>query len=158
MRKMSAFIAIAAMASQLATPAFAAEISNPTGPQGWRRQSEASAMAYFRMPLGVARAHGAQPRFGIMALAPRPYGANDPALYMDAPVLVDVGFTGRDLNSKWTAALTVGDTVAWAQDPAALPPGTRVRLFEDAPVTWLIVGLATIGAGVGIFAVIDKKR
>ena len=163
MRKVTTFIAAAAMCTQLAAPAFAYDTFNRTTILGGTRTSGAAAMGYFRMPLGSPpSARQAAPRFGLMVAGPQTYNAGEVPLALNAPRIVDLSFTGRDLKNPWRAAswrgsLAVGNTVAWVSDRKDLPASEAPHLF-DSGVSWVAVGLVTVAAVAGAFALTDRKR
>jgi hypothetical protein len=162
MRKVTTFIAVAAMTSQLAAPAFAYDTFNRTTLLGGQRTSAAAAMAYFRMPLGQGAAQNAGPRFGLMVAGPQAYTAGEVPLHLNAPRIVDMSFTGRDLStpwqtSSWRGSLAMGNTVAWVSDRKGLPEGEAPRLLESG-TSWVVVGVLTVAAVAGAFALTNRGR
>ncbi len=167
MRKVTTFMAAAAMCTQLAAPAlaydrFAQETFNRTTTLGWTRTTGAAAMGYFRMPFGQTSTKQAAPRFGLMVTGPQTYSAGEVPLALNAPRIVDLSFTGRDLQnplqtSSWRGALTVGKSVAWVSDRKDLPDSEAPHLFESG-VSWVAVGLVTVAAVAGAFALTDRKK
>jgi hypothetical protein len=156
MRKMLCALVVAILASQIAVPAFAADIFNLTANNsGWRRQGDGTVMAYMRMPLGNNRKSEAQPRMGIALVAGRSYDRNEVALHLNNPVILDIGFTGRSLTSPWAPTLNIGRTVTWTNNPDVLPPAQRVRFLEGMDWTWPVVGLATVGIGIFLATELD---
>ena len=162
MRKVTTFIAAAAMTSQLAAPAFAYDNTfNPTTILGSTHTSGAAAMGYFRLPLGQSATSSA-PRFGLMVAGPQAYSAGEVPLALNAPRIIDVSFTGHDLTNPWSAAswrgsLAVGNTVAWVSDRKDLPAGEAPRLL-DGGVSWVAVGVVTVAAVAGAFALTNRKK
>src|ERR1700754_4909541 len=104
MRKVTTFVAIAAMTTQLAAPAFAGEIFNRSTILGTQLTSGAAAMGYFRLPLGEAPGKTSAPRFGLMVAGPQTYSAGEVPLALNASRIVDFAFTGRDLSAPLTTA------------------------------------------------------
>ena len=156
MRKLIAFVTAAAVASQLTTPVLANDMFPDTTMLGWRRTSDAAAMAYFKLPFHASKNERRQPRFGLMITTPGPYAAGTVVNHAAMPSLLDLGFSGRDFRNDWTASVTVSDTVAWASDPASLPKDTR-NLFEGG-TTWVVVGVLSVGIAVGAYALADRKK
>ncbi len=162
MRKVTTFVAIAAMTTQLAAPAFAGDMFNRNTLLGGTRTSGAAAMGYFRLPLGDAPGKTNAPRFGLMVAGPQTYNAGEVPLALNAPRIVDFAFTGRDLGAPLTAAawrgsLTVGNTLAWVSDRKDLPQGEAPHLMESG-TSWIVVGALTVGAVAGAFALTNRKR
>ena len=162
MRKVTTFVAIAALASQIAAPAFAGDMFNRTTILGTTRTSGAAAMGYFRLPLGQAPGKASAPRFGLMVAGPQTYSAGDVPLALNAPRILDFAFTGRDLSapfaaSSWRGSLTLGNTVAWVSDRKDLPGGEATHLLESG-TSWIVVGAVTVGAVAGAFALTNRKR
>lgn len=162
MRKTTTFVAVAAMASQLAVPAAAGEIFNRTTLLGGARTSGAAAMGYFRLPLGQTPGKTSAPRFGLMVAGPQTYSAGEVPLALNAPRIVDLAVTGRNLNapftaSSWRGSLSFGNTVAWVSDRKDLPPEEARHLLESG-TSWLVVGAVTVGAVAGAFALTNRKR
>lgn len=162
MRKVTTFIAAAAMCTQLAAPALAYDTFNRTTLLGGARTSGAAAMGYCLMPLGPSPAKQAAPRFGLMVAGLQTYSAGEAPLALNAPRIVDLSFTGRDLNNPWRASswrgpLAVGKTVAWVSDRKGLPADEAQHLLDSA-ISWVAVGLVTVGAVAGAFALTNRKR
>jgi hypothetical protein len=156
MRKFITIVTAAAVISQIATPVLAADMFNPTTMLGWRRTADATAMAYVRLPLRAVKVDSRQPRVGLMIGAPGPYSIGRPINRAASPSMVDFGFSGRDFRSNWAASLTVNDAVAWTSDPQSLPKNTR-NLF-DGGITWVVVGVLSVGLMVGGYALADKDK
>ena len=168
MKNVTTFLAIAAMATQLAAPAFAGDITtelfnssvfNGTTALGWRQTTGPAAMAYFRMPL-TATTHGLAPQMGLMVAGPQAYAGGEAHLHLDGPRVLDIGITGRNLSEpwradSWTSALTLGNTTAWSSD--GVPAGQNPHLF-DSGTSWVVVGVLTVGAVAAGFALADRKR
>ncbi len=154
MKKSTFVVAAFALAAQVVTPAFAGSYDfNPAlGPQ---RTAAPAAMGYFRLPLHAGAKDSAQPRAGFMITSPQTYRVGQTFSRIGAPGMVDIGFTGRDLSTPWTATLNVSNTVAWAQNPDALPKNTHY-LFESG-LSWVVVGVISAGIIGGIYALSDKK-
>lgn len=162
MRTVTTFVAVAAMASQLAAPAFATDIFNRNTILGTVHTSGAAAMGYFRLPLGQSPARSNAPRFGLMVAGPQPYTAGEVPLALNAPRIIDFSFTGRDMTQPWSAtswraSLAVGDQVAWVSNRKDLPPGEAPHLL-DSGTSWIAVGLVTVGAVAGAFALTNRSR
>ncbi|MBX7198449.1 MAG: hypothetical protein K1X51_03645 [Rhodospirillaceae bacterium] len=162
MRKVTTFVAIAALVSQVAAPAFAGDMFNRTTILGATRTSGAAAMGYFRLPLGQAAGKTSAPRFGLMVAGPQTYSAGDVPLALNAPRILDFAVTGRDLStpfasSSWRGSLTVGNTVAWVSDAKGLPASEAPHLLESG-TSWIVVGALTAGAVAGAFALTNRKR
>ena len=162
MRKFTTFVAIAALTSQLAAPAFAGEIFNRTTVLAGTRTSGAAAMGYFRLQLGQAAGKTSAPRFGLMVAGPQTYSAGEVPLALNAPRILDFAVTGRDVSapfaaSSWRGSFTVGNTLAWVSDRKDLPQGEAPRFLESG-TSWLIVGAVTVGAVAGAFALTNRKR
>ena len=166
MRKATTFLAITAIASQLAAPAMAADIYNsaynPATALGWQRTTSTAAFAYVHMPLGATSTSGAPLRLGFAVTGPQAYRGGQVPLQLDGVHLVDVALTGRDLSAPWNTdshsfALTMGNTVAWASNPDGLPPGEREQLFGGA-WTWVAVGALTAGAVIGAFVLANRHE
>lgn len=162
MRKVTTFVAIAAICSQLAAPAFAYETFNPTTVLGTVHATGAAAMGYFRLPLGQVPGKANAPRFGLMVAGPQPYTAGEVPLALNAPRIIDFSFTGRDMNQPWAAAswrgsLAVGDKIAWVSDRKGLTPDESRHMLESG-TSWIAVGLLTAGAVAGAFALTNRSR
>jgi hypothetical protein len=162
MRKVTTFIAVAAMTSQLAAPAFAYDTFNRTTLLGGQRTSDAAAMGYFRLPLGQGTSQQSAPRFGLMIAGPQVYSAGEVPLHLNAPRMIDLSFTGRDLSAplqtaSWRGSLAMGKTVAWVSDRKGLPDSEAPRLLESG-TSWAIVGLLTVGAVAGAFALTNRGK
>ncbi|MHB1204692.1 MAG: hypothetical protein ACYCZX_03920 [Rhodospirillaceae bacterium] len=162
MRKVTTFIAVAAMCSQLAAPAFAYDMFNRTTLLGGPRTSDAAAMGYFRLPLGQGAGKQSAPRFGLMIAGPQAYAAGEVPLHLNAPRMVDLSFTGRDLNapwqtSSWRGSLAVGNAVAWVSDRKGLPESEAPRFLESG-TSWVVVGVVTVAAVAGAFALTNRGK
>lgn len=162
MRKVTTFVAIAAIAGQLAAPAFAYDTFNPTTVLGTVHTTGAAAMGYFRLPLGQSAGASHAPRFGLMIAGPQPYTAGEVPLALNAPRLVDFSFTGRDMSQPWTTSswrgsLAVGDKIAWVSDRKDMTPDESRHLLESG-TSWIAVGLITAGAVAGAFALTNRNR
>lgn len=156
MNKCAAFTAIAALAGQLITSAFAAAPFPGTTMFDQQRVAAPAVMAYMRMPLQSVKSTAFQPRAGLMITSPQAYRVGDSFSRTSAPGMLDLGFTARDLASPWTATFNVGGAVAWAQDPKALPKNTR-NLFESG-TSWVVVGLLSAGIIGGVYALSDRGK
>ncbi len=156
MKKFAVLVAAAALAGQLATPAFAAGTFNDATMLGWQQRSAPAAMAYFSVPFHAARNDRLQPRAGLMITAPQAYYPGAKSSLTSAPGMVDFAFTGNDLNTPWTATLNVQNQVAWASDPKALPKNSK-QLFESG-VSWVVVGVLSAGIIVGVYALSDRSK
>lgn len=91
-----------------------------------------------------------------MITAPQSYRIGQAFTRTGVPGMIDFGFTGRDFSTPWTATLNVSTSVAWAQDPAALPKNTHY-LFESG-VSWVIVGVISAGIIGGVYALSDRPK
>ncbi len=156
MKKCAAFSAIAALAGQLMTPAYAAGPLPGTTMFDQQRVAAPVVMAYMRMPLQSVKSHKFEPRAGLMITSPVGYRVGDSFSRSSVPGMLDLGFTGRDLASPWTATLNAGGAVAWAQDPKALPKNTHY-LFESG-TSWVVVGLLSAGIIVGVYALSERSK
>ena len=148
------------MAGQLATPALAASPSanSPFGDTtiyGQQRIAAPAAMAYVRVPFHAARTDAFQPRAGVVITAPQAYRVGEAFTRTAAPGIIDLGFTGRDFTSPWTATVNVSGNVAWAEDPKSLPKNTH-SLFESG-TSWIVVGLLSVGIAGGVYALSERK-
>ncbi|MSO72436.1 MAG: hypothetical protein EXQ84_02345 [Rhodospirillaceae bacterium] len=153
---LAVIVAFAAIAGQLATPAFAAGAFNETTMLGWQRTAAPAAMAYVRMPFHATRADRLQPRAGFMITAPQTYRAGTVISRASASGIIDFGFTGRDFRSPWTATFNVSNAVAWSGNPDVLPKGTH-HLFERG-TSWVAVGAVTIGVIAGTLAMAGRAK
>lgn len=165
MRKLMTFLAIAAVATDLAAPVYAADTLgsgpfNPTTVLGWQHTNRPAAMAYFHMPFaGGDRA--SVPHVGLMIAGPSAYYPGQSALHLDGPRVLDLTF-GRGAvgqswsQDPWSTTLMVGNAVAWSNDHSANAP-TGPHLSASA-TTWVAVGLLTAGAVVGAFALANRKQ
>lgn len=156
MKKCAVFTAVAALACELMTPAFAASPFNETTMLGWQQTTKPTAMAYARLPFHASATDQFQPRTGIMITSPQTYRVGGPLTRASAPGMVDLGFTGRNFAAPWTATLNVSDAVAWAQDPKALPKNSH-NLFESG-TSWVVVGLLSVGIIGGVYALSDRSK
>lgn len=156
MKKLAALVAVAAMAGQLVSPAYAGGVYNNTTMQGWQRTAEPAAMAYFRLPFQTSRNERAKPSIGLMITGPHAYSVNSGLVRSASPGVIDLAITGQTLRSPWTAALRVNDRLAWASNPEALPKDTP-HLFESG-TSWAVVGLVTVGVIAGIYVLADRGK
>jgi hypothetical protein len=170
MRKVMTFLAIAAVAADLAAPVYAAETFgggpfnptpfNPTTALGWRQTGRAAAMAYFRMPFAGGD-HRSVPHVGLMIAGPSAYYPGQSALHLDGPRVLDLsvnrGAADRSWSQNpWSTTVMVGNSVAWSNDRGDGAP-TGPHLSANA-TTWVAVGLLTAGAVVGAFALANRKQ
>jgi hypothetical protein len=165
MRKLMTFLAIAAVAADLAAPVYAADTLgggpfNATTVLGWRQTNRAAAMAYFHMPF-AGGTHASVPHIGLMVAGPSAYYPGESALHLDGPRVLDLSFgrgaAGRSWSqTPWSTTLMAGNAVAWSNDHSANAP-TGPRLAASA-TTWVAVGLLTAGAVVGAFALANRKQ
>src|SRR5690349_10580350 len=125
MRKVMTFLAIAAVATDLAMPVYAADtlgggMFNATTPLGWRQTNRAAAMAYFHMPLAGGKQAGV-PRVGLMIAGPSAHYPGESVSRLDGPRMVDLSFSHGALghtwaSDQWSGTFSVNDTVAWSND------------------------------------------
>jgi hypothetical protein len=160
MRKVTTFIAVAALTSQLVTPAFAYETFNRTTVLGGQRISDAAAMGYFRLPLGQGTTTSSAPRFGLMVAGPQAYNAGEVPLHLNAPRMIDLSFTARDTSapfsaSSWRGSLAAGKTVAWVSDTKGLSASETPHFLESG-TSWAVVGLITVGLVAGTLALTNR--
>lgn len=166
MRHITTFLAITAVVTQLVAPAFAGDIFeggmfNHTTALGWRQTTGPAAMAYFRVPF-TATSRGTQPQLGLMVAGPQAYWGGESHLHLDGPRVLDVSLTGRNLAApwradSWTTTMTVGNAVAWSSDRQAPAPGEAPHLFESG-LSWVAIGVLTVGAVAGTFVLIDRQH
>ncbi len=157
MKKYAVFAAVVAMASQIVTPAFAAGASpfGDTTIYGQQRVASAAAMAYLRLPMNATKGDPIQPRAGIVVTAPQAYEAGEVVSRLEAPGIIDFGFTGHNFTAPWTATINVNGNLAWAEDPKSLPKNTH-NMFESG-TSWIVVGLLTVGVAGGVYALSKRK-
>jgi hypothetical protein len=148
MKKYAALAAVIALTGQTVSPAFAAGVFNDTTMLGWKRTSEPAAVAYFKMPFQSGPGLKAQPRVGLMISSPRSYSASTAIVHQAGSGVVDLGFTGRDFYSPWTATLNFNNQVAWASNPDALPKNTKY--FLESGTSWALVGVASAAIIAGV--------
>jgi hypothetical protein len=130
MQKWIAAAVVAACTLPVAAPAMARDFFNPQTLLGWRQQTGAAAVAYFRAPIGPS-IFKAPIRTGFALTGPGSYNAGEVQRYSQAPKLVDFSFTKRGVDARWIAQFTVGNHVAWTNAPkqAAAAPG-KVNLMN----------------------------
>ncbi|GEM_PF-3591146 len=155
MRILAAVLAAFVLLAQTSVSAWAEGPFNQTTMLGWPKASKGAAMAYFRLPLHDTPRTSAQPRFGLMISGPSMRSAGFNNTRVQGPALLDLGITGRNLESPWTASLNVGDAPAWASNPDALPRGTNKHLLESG-VSWVAVGLISVGIAAGVLVLVEK--
>ena len=164
MKKITTVVAIAALSSQLAGPAFAADMSqglfNSTTVLGLARTGDAAAMAYVHMPFGGHTTSA--PRLGVMFVGPQSYLPGEAHLHLNGPRMADLSFSGRDFSApwqtaSWTSTLTLGKTVAWTNDKNSIPPGQGPALF-DSGLSWVAVGVISAGVVIGAFALTNRPK
>lgn len=156
MKKYAAVAAAVAMTGQLIAPAQAAGVFNDTTMLGWQRTSQPAAVAYFKIPLQADKGYAAQPRAGLMISGPKSYAAGTAVMHQSGPGALDLGFTGRDFSSPWTASLMVSNQVAWAANPDALPKNAP-HMFESG-TSWVVVGLLSAGIIAGVYVLADRNK
>ncbi len=156
MKKSAVFAAVAAIAGQLATPAWAAGAFAENTMLGWQRNAPPAIMAYGRVPFHATPRDRRQPRVGLMISAPTSYRAGTFVSRASAPGVVDFGFTGRNFRSPWTASLNVSTAVAWTGNPDAMPKNT-VYLMENSS-SWLVVGVLSVGIVAGTLALVGREK
>jgi hypothetical protein len=149
MKKYAVAAAAIAMAGQLVSPAYAAGVFNETTMLGWKRTSEPAAVAYFKLPFQWGESLKAQPRVGFMISSPRTYAASAAVPHQTGRGIVDLGFTGRDFYSPWTASLNFNGQTAWTSDRDAMPKNTKY-LFESG-TSWVVVGIASAAIIAGVY-------
>jgi hypothetical protein len=155
MRKLTAAVMAAAVTMQFAAPAFARDFFNRTTMLGWRQQTGAAVVAYFRAPLGPS-VFKAPIRTGLALTGPRSYNAGEAPLYSTGPKLVDFAFTKRGVDARWIAQLNVGNTVAWTNAPKSVAPN-QLNLAESG-MSWVAVGAIAAGLAAGTVAFIEKDK
>jgi hypothetical protein len=161
MKKIAAFVAAVAMMGSVIAPAQAAGVFRDallkdTTMLGWQRTSQPAAVAYFKMPLQADKHGAAQPRAGLMISAPKSYAAGTAVLRQSGAGMIDLGFSGRDLSTPWTASLMVSNQVAWTANPEAMPKNTKY-LFESG-ASWVVVGLVSVGIIAGVYVLADRDN
>lgn len=120
----------AACTLSVAAPAMARDFFNPHTMLGWRQQTGAAAVAYFRAPIGPS-IFKAPIRTGLALTGPRSYNAGEAPLYSISPRLVDFSFSKRGVDARWIAQLTVGNRVAWTNAPKqVVQQQGKVNLME----------------------------
>ncbi len=155
MKKCVVFAAVAALASQLAAPAFAAEMFDRSTMLGWQRTASPTAMAYVRMPFQSAGTGSQQPRAGFMITPPHTYRPGTAQAFSSAHGVVDFGITGRDFHQPWTTSLNLNNAVAWTGNAEAMPKNATY-LFESG-VSWVVVGVASVVIIAGTIALSNEN-
>lgn len=143
----------AAVTMQFAAPAFARDFFNRTTMLGWRQQTGAAVVAYFRAPIGPTL-FKAPIRTGLAITGPRSFNAGEAPLYSTGPKLVDFAFTKRGVDARWIAQLNVGNAVAWTNAPKSVTPN-QINL-TDSGMSWVAVGAIAAGLAAGTVAFIEK--
>lgn len=153
MQKWIAAAVVAASTLHVAAPAMARDFFNSQTLLGWRQQTGAAAVVYFRAPLGPSL-FKAPIRTGFALTGPRSYNAGEAPRYSLAPKLVDFSFSKRGVDARWIAQLTVGNQLAWTNAPkqAAAPAG-KVNLM-NAPQ----LDASNIAAGLAAGAVTFPEK
>jgi hypothetical protein len=122
---------------------------------GWQRTTGASAMAYGSVKFHPTKTDAHPARFGVAMTAPYRVKGAGVLLRTQAPKFVDFSFNTKDVGASWGSSLNVGGARAWTYDPTA-PAGQQHTNFLDSGKSWIVVGLATVAIGVGIFALTEN--
>lgn len=133
MQKWIAAAVVAAWTLPVAAPSMARDFFNPHTMLGWRQQTGAAAVAYFRAPIGPS-IFKAPIRTGLALTGPRSYNAGEAPLYSTSPRLVDFSFSKRGVDTRWIAQLTVGNRVAWTNAPKQLAAQNKVTLMDAGSI------------------------
>ncbi len=155
MQKWIAAAVAVACTLHVAAPAMARDFFNPQTMLGWRQQTGAAAVAYFRAPIGPS-IFKAPLRTGVALTGPRSYNAGEAPLFSTGPRLIDFSLTKRGVDARWIAQISVGNGVAWTNDPKHLAPG-QVNLMESGG-SWVAVGAIAAGLAAGTVAFIEKDK
>jgi hypothetical protein len=145
---LSSLAALALAASTWSATAAAGDIFNRNTLQGWQRQTGAALVAYGNLPFHAGPRERKRPHLGIAMTAPVDSAGARLVLHTQAPRFVDFRLTGAGKADGFTASLSAGSAPVWSSDPAA-------RQLLDGGGTWVAVGLVTVAAGVGIFAITE---
>jgi len=149
MQKWIAAAVVAAWTLPAAAPAGARDFFNPHTMLGWRQQTGAAAVAYVRAPLGPP-IFKAPVRAGFALTGPRSYNAGEAPLYSTGPRLVDFSVSGRGVDARWIARLTVGDYLAWTNAPKRIAPRGKVNVID--------AGSIAAGLAAGTVSFNEKER
>lgn len=152
---LSAAILVASSASAFAADPFPRGMFDQHTMQGWQRSTGASAMAYGSFKFHPTKSDAEPAKFGVAMTAPYRVNGAGVLLRTQAPKLMDFSFNTRSFDGTWGSSLSVGATRAWTYDPYA-PQGEQHTNFLDSGTSWIVVGLATVAIGVGIFALTEN--
>ncbi len=155
MKILTVLVAVVAVLGHMVVPAQAEMLFNKTTMLGWQKKASGSAMAYVSVPTHSTRAGDAQPRVGLMITGPSVSAVGRQAQRLHGPRVLDFGLTGRGINRPWTASLNVGRATAWANNPDALPRGTKTHLM-DSGLSWVAVGLISAGIVAGVLIMVEE--
>jgi hypothetical protein len=141
-------------------PAFAADplprgVFDQNTMQGWQRSTGASAMAYGTVKFHPTKSDAEPAKFGVAMTAPYRVNGAGVLLRTQAPKLMDFSFNTRSFDGTWGSSLNVGATRAWTYDPYA-PVGEQHTNFLDSGTSWIVVGVATIAIGFGIYSLTEN--
>ncbi|MDX2224298.1 MAG: hypothetical protein SFV21_16225 [Rhodospirillaceae bacterium] len=144
------FAGLTVAAATCSMPVTAGDVFNPNTLAGWQRQTGAALMAYGNLPFHAGPRERKRPHLGLAMTAPVDRAGGRLVLHTQAPRFIDLRLTGTGKADGWTASLSAGAAPVWSSDPAA-------RQLLDGGGTWAAVGLLTVAAGVGIFAITEDE-
>lgn len=147
MKKIAVFAVAAALLAFVATPAEAFDRNTMLGTP---RIAAPAAMGYVRLPFNSPNSRRL-PRAGLMLSAPGMDAPGKPYVRSAFPGVVDFGVTRRSVRSRWTPTLNIGDHVAWAANPDALPKDIPRLDLMGGSTSGLIVGAVSAAIITGVY-------